>query len=100
MGPRFIHAADIHLGYEQYGSSERYNDYYRAFAWLVDHALTQRVDFLLLAGDLFNRFAIDPRTLYHATHELERLHAAGIAVVAIQGNHERPHYLDKFCWLE
>ncbi len=100
MGLRFIHAADVHLGYEQYGNAERYNDFYRALKWLADEVVSQEVDYLLLAGDLFNKFAIDPRTLYHATHELERLRNAGIRVLAIQGNHERPHYLDKFSWLE
>ena len=100
MSVRFIHAADIHLGYEQYHNSERYNDFARAFQWLADQALAQHVDFLVLAGDLFHKFGIDPRTLLQAARQLERLRAAGIPVIAVQGNHEQPHYQDHFSWLD
>jgi DNA repair exonuclease SbcCD nuclease subunit len=26
---KFLHAADVHLGYQQYGSKERFNDFRR-----------------------------------------------------------------------
>ena len=60
---RFLHAADIHLGYSQYGESERYNDFSRAYLAMVDAAIVNEVDFVLLAGDLFDARDIDPRTL-------------------------------------
>jgi len=97
---RFLHAADIHLGYQQYGSAERYNDFARAFGHLVDDALARRVDYLLLAGDLFHQRTIDPGTLLQATYHLQRLRDAGIPVIAVEGNHERPHYLEKLSWLD
>jgi len=97
---RFLHAADIHLGYQQYGSAERYNDFALAFGHLVDDALAQRADYLLLAGDLFHQRTVDPGTLLQATYHLRRLHDAGIPVIAVEGNHERPHYLEKLSWLD
>ncbi|NLG28464.1 MAG: DNA repair exonuclease [Chloroflexi bacterium] len=100
MGLRFIHAADIHLGNEQYGVDERYNDFTRALVWLTDQALTQRVAFVLLAGDLFNKLAVAPRTLFVATRSLQRLADAGIRTIAVEGNHERSHQQDRFNWLD
>ena len=50
---KFIHAADLHLGYRQYGLAERFNDFSRVFRHIVDQAIEQQVDFVLLAGDLF-----------------------------------------------
>ena len=49
---RFMHIADIHLGYQQYGLTERFNDFGRMFLHLVDVALAEKVNFVLLAGDL------------------------------------------------
>jgi len=100
MSVRFIHAADIHLGYEQYHNSARYNDFARAFKWLADQALAQSVEFVALAGDLFHKHSIDPRTLLQASRQLERLRDAHIPVVAVQGNHEQAHCQDRFSWLD
>jgi len=97
---RFLHAADIHLGYRQYGSDERYYDFAQAFSHLVDDALAHKVSFLLVAGDLFHRHSIYPRTLLQATANLRRLRDAGIPVIAIEGNHERPRQSDSFSWLD
>jgi len=97
---RFLHAADIHLGYEQYGCNERYNDFGRAFEALVDDALARQVDLVLLAGDLFHKYALDPQTLLQATHQLRRLREANVCVIAIEGNHERPRYQGVLSWLD
>lgn len=100
MTTRFIHAADVHLGYHQYHNSERYNDFARAFDALVQDALDRRVDFVLLAGDLFHKRSIEPRTLFQAVHYLERLAKASIPVLAVEGNHERTYHGETFSWLE
>ncbi|MHB1295559.1 MAG: metallophosphoesterase family protein [Anaerolineae bacterium] len=100
MTIRFIHAADIHLGYKQYGSDERHDDITRAFEQLVNDALERAVDFIVLAGDFFHKRVVEPYTLFHAAHLLGRLRAAGIPVLAIEGNHERPLYQDKLSWLQ
>ena len=96
---RFLHAADLHLGYQQYGLEQRYDDFTDAFRWVVDTALAERVDFLLIAGDLFEKRTLDPRTLLIAVTEFERLKEQNIPVVAIEGNHERA-YGDSLSWME
>lgn len=40
----FLHLADVHLGYQQYGSTKRFNDSGRAFLAAVDYAVEQEVD--------------------------------------------------------
>ncbi len=95
----FLHAADVHLGYQQYGLSQRYDDFSEALEWIVHTALEERVAFLLLAGDLFEKRSLDPQTLLIAVREFERLREAGIPVVAIEGNHERT-YGDNLSWME
>lgn len=96
----FVHTADNHLGYEQYGVKERFNDFTRAFWAIVDDAIARKADLFVIAGDLFNKRAIDARTLMHAQQGLARLRDAGIPAVAIEGNHDRSYYRDGVSWLE
>jgi DNA repair protein SbcD/Mre11 len=100
MQALFVHTADNHLGYEQYGVVERFNDFTRAFWAIADDAITRHADLFIISGDLFNKRAIDARTLMHAQQGLERLRDAGIPVVAIEGNHDRSYYREGTSWLE
>ncbi len=100
MRASFIHIADTHLGYEQYGVRERFNDFSRAFWLIIDDAIARNVDFVLIAGDLFNKRAIDAQTLIHAIEGLRKLKERGIAVIAIEGNHDRSYYRDGISWLQ
>ncbi|GEM_PF-3197549 len=51
----FLHTADIHLG-KTYrtstGEDERYEDFFRMLGTIVSAAITEQVDFVLIAGDL------------------------------------------------
>ncbi len=100
MRASFIHIADTHLGYEQYGVRERFNDFSRAFWEIMDVAVDRKVDFLVIAGDLFNKRAIDAQTLLHAIEGLRRLKEMHIPVLAIEGNHDRSYYRDGVSWLQ
>lgn len=100
MRASFIHIADTHLGYEQYGVRERFNDFSRAFWDIVDDALKRPVDFVIIAGDLFNKRAIDAQTLIHAIEGLKKLKDMHIPVIAIEGNHDRSYYRDGVSWLQ
>jgi DNA repair exonuclease SbcCD nuclease subunit len=97
---RFIHAADLHLGYEQYNLATRANDFARAFFDLVEYAVEAQADFVLIAGDLFHRANADAWTLKQATHGLTVLRTAGVPVVAVEGNHDTQHYRKNLSWLE
>jgi exonuclease SbcD len=100
MRASFIHLADTHLGNEQYGVHERFNDFSRAFWDIMDDAINRRVDFVVIAGDLFHKRSIDPRTLIHALNGLEKLKKLGIPVIAIEGNHDRSYYREGVSWLQ
>ncbi len=95
----FLHISDVHLGYQQYGNPERFNDFARAFLSAVDFAVEKRADFIIICGDLFHKSAIDPKTLLQANEGFERLANAGIQVVAINGNHDKARYSDGISWL-
>jgi DNA repair exonuclease SbcCD nuclease subunit len=97
---RFLHCADIHLGYQQYNLKERFNDFGRAFYAVLDRAIEQRVDFVILAGDLFHKRSIDALSLNQAMHGLARLREAGIPCIAVEGNHERSYYEEAIGWMK
>ena len=97
---RFLHVADIHLGYQQYNSKERFDDFGRAFFHVVEQALERQVRFVLLAGDFFEKRTVDPLAMRQAVAGLQRLRDAQVPVIAVEGNHERAHYRDQYSWLE
>lgn len=97
---KFLHISDIHLGIKRYGLEERTTDFF--YAWqscLEKYAISEKVDFVLIGGDLFDRRQIDPQAANHAIIMLERLKAAGIAVFAIEGNHDQRETGSSFSWL-
>jgi exonuclease SbcD len=100
MQCKFLHLSDVHLGYQQYNHKERFNDFGRAFQHIVQRAIAESVDFVILGGDLFHKRSIDPPTLIQAVTQLGELNQAGIPVLAVEGNHERPHYRDVFSWTD
>jgi DNA repair exonuclease SbcCD nuclease subunit len=97
---RFLHFADCHLGYKQYNQKERFNDFARAFFDVIDRAIEAKVDFVILAGDLFQKRSIDALTLNQAMNGLERLAQAKIPCIAVEGNHEHAYYQDVIGWME
>ena len=91
MTVSFIHTADIHLG-KSYrtstGESERYEDFFHCLAGIVSDAIRERVDFFLIAGDLFHTGQILPRTFARTIETLQPLKDAGIPCIAVEGNHD------------
>lgn len=100
MRTKFMHIADCHLGYRQYNLTERFNDFARAFLTVINTAIEEQVDFVLLAGDLFHKRSIDALTLNQAVSVLERLRNAGIPCIAVEGNHEHAYFDEAIGWLQ
>ena len=100
MRAKFLHIADCHLGYRQYNLNERFNDFGRAFHHMIGVAIDEQVDFVLLAGDLFHKRAIDALTLNQTVAALERLRNAGIPCLAVEGNHEHAYFGESIGWME
>jgi DNA repair protein SbcD/Mre11 len=84
----FVHAADLHLGYAQYGLEVRRQDFDKAFAELVDRTLELKPEFLIVAGDLFHQPRPSNVTLENTIRNFKRLRDAGIPVLAVDGSHD------------
>jgi DNA repair exonuclease SbcCD nuclease subunit len=93
---RFIHAADIHLdsplkGLERYEGApvDRIRQATRrALENLVQLALDEKVQFVLIAGDLYDGDWKDYNTGLFLGRQLSRLRDAEVPVVLIAGNHD------------
>ncbi|MDQ0217619.1 DNA repair exonuclease [Peribacillus cavernae] len=92
----FIHAADLHLDSPFAGLKnlpafliERLRESsFLAFQKVIDTAIFHRVDFLLLAGDLYDGENRSLRTQVRFRKEMERLREHNIPVYIIHGNHD------------
>lgn len=84
----FIHAADLHLGYSQYGLETRREDFDRTFEELVERTMEIRPDFLIIAGDIFHHARPSNVTLENTIRSFGRLRDAGIPVLTVDGSHD------------
>ena len=93
---RFVHAADIHLDLplrslalrdpalaDFIGNASR-----QVFVRIIDLCLEERVQALLLAGDLYDGDQTSMKTARFLGEQLRRLDAAGIRTFIIRGNHD------------
>lgn len=98
--PKFLHVADVHLGFDRYDSKERTFDFFKAFRDVLHkYAIAEQVDFVVIAGDLFEHRNLQPNILNHAKACLRDLQEAGIPAIAIEGNHDNCPYGIKTSWL-
>lgn len=86
---RILHTADTHLGCRQYGLEERREDFSKAFWQIVDMAISEKVDAVVHAGDLFDERYVSAEDLRDVLQGLFRLKEAEIPFLAIVGNHEQ-----------
>ena len=84
----FVHAADLHLGYAQYGLEVRRQDFDKAFNELVDKTIELKPDFMIIAGDLFHQPRPSNITLENTIRSFKRLRDAGIPVLTVDGSHD------------
>ncbi|TKX85049.1 exonuclease SbcCD subunit D, partial [Halorubrum sp. SS5] len=85
---RVIHTGDTHVGYSQYHSPVRRQDFLDAFEAVVDDAVDDGVDAVVHAGDLFHDRRPELGDLMGTISVLRRLDDAGIPFLAVVGNHE------------
>ncbi|MBL8892795.1 MAG: DNA repair exonuclease [Planctomycetaceae bacterium] len=100
---KFIHAADLHLDSPLLGL-ERYPGApvaaircatRRALENLVQLAVEQSVDFVIIAGDVYDGDWKDHHTGLFFVNQMSRLRAAAIPVVMIAGNHDAANRMTK-----
>jgi len=84
----FVHAADLHLGYSQYGLEARRQDFDNSFKELVDKTIELKPDFMIIAGDLFHQPRPSNITLENTIRCFKLLKDAGISVLTVDGSHD------------
>jgi len=84
----FVHAADLHLGYAQYGLEARRQDFDKAFKELVEKTIELKPDFMIIAGDLFHQPRPSNVTLENTIRNFKRLKDANIPVLTVDGSHD------------
>ncbi len=100
---KFIHTADIHLDSPLTGLASYPGvpvDLLRAatrdaFTNLVDEAIEEAVDFLIIAGDLYDGKWKDYNTGLRFCHEMGRLNKVDIPVYLLFGNHDAESEMTK-----
>ncbi len=100
---KFIHAADLHIDSPMRGL----NSYdgapvellrgatRRALVALVELALREKIDLLLLAGDIFDRDLGDFSAALFFRQQMARLTSTGIQVFVVKGNHDAEGQITK-----
>ncbi|MGR8826085.1 DNA repair exonuclease [Leuconostoc citreum] len=94
---KFIHAGDIHLGNPFIGLDAQLPDNlkqlvqqstHQAFMKMINDALTEKVDLLLLPGDFYSVSESSPRLQELVQSAFLKLNQAGIQVFLSLGNHD------------
>ena len=94
---RILHFSDLHIGVENYGRTDpntglstRLGDFLGALDEIVEYALANAVDLVLLAGDAYK--GRDPSQTHQRelALRLRRLSSAGVPTFLLAGNHDLP----------
>lgn len=83
---KFAHLADIHLGAWRYPELQQLN--LEAFKQAIDMCIKEKVDFIIIAGDLFDIAIPSLDILNEAVSELKKLEDAGIPCYLVPGSHD------------
>lgn len=93
---RFVHTADLHLGsrimslpgMDQRHFADLAGATYGAWREIIDLCIREAVDFLLVAGDVYDSADQNIRAQLQFKEGLKRLGESGIAAYIVRGNHD------------
>ena len=89
---RVLHTSDWHLGCTLYGR-KRYDEFAAFLDWLCSVVEEQRIDLLLIAGDIFDTTTPSNRAQELYYQFLCRMAALRKQVIITAGNHDSPSFL-------
>ncbi|MBI1886624.1 MAG: exonuclease SbcCD subunit D C-terminal domain-containing protein [Chloroflexi bacterium] len=92
---RFLHTSDWHIG-KTLRNLRRDGEFRGALEEVLTIARTERVDCLLVAGDVFDSAVPPPEAERIAFDFFRELAGAGIPAVIVGGNHDHPKRLNAF----
>ena len=93
----FLHAADLHLGAQLESLGDHLSveeaqvirdEVSKVFDDLVSLAIDKDVEFVVLAGDIYDQAESDPSAKQRVYRGYKRLNDAGIRVFVVHGNHD------------
>src|SRR5436309_14490787 len=90
---RFLHTADWHVGKRLQGRS-RDQETAAALDQVVQIASDEKVDMVLIAGDVYEHRTVSPQADLLVFDALIRLRDTGAKVVVVPGNHDSWQRLD------
>lgn len=96
---RLLHLADLHLGWrprylDDDLARERQQQRDNLLDRAVDFALEQRLDAVVIAGDLFETYDPPEGLVHRVMASLQRLEDAGIFLLTTPGNHDEITYVN------
>ncbi len=86
---KVLHTSDWHLG-QQFYEHSRFSEHQAFFAWLIDTLVTEKIDLLLVAGDIYHTAtpaASAENQLYQFIKDVKK-RCPTLQVVLIAGNHD------------
>ncbi len=92
---RLLHTSDWHLGRTFHGHS-LLADQESVLGAIAPMVTAQRVDVVVIAGDVYDRAVPSPETVQSASRLLAGIRRAGAQIVAISGNHDSAPRLGAF----
>ena len=84
--PRFAHIADVHLGGWKYPELQSLN--FQSFSMAIERCIKEKVEFVLIAGDLFDTAFPGIEVLKETFAEFRKLKDAKIPCFLIAGSHD------------
>ncbi|RLB32905.1 MAG: hypothetical protein DRH12_18975, partial [Deltaproteobacteria bacterium] len=96
---KVVHTADNHLDPTLRAylhlRDQRRRDFWNSFKMVLDYSYKNRVDFLLISGDLFDK--INPRNPIRANlmKWFKKLHDIGTRIVFFGGHHDMPKSVEE-----
>lgn len=83
---KFAHMADVHLGGWKFPEMQELN--FQSFKKAIDISIQENVDFILIAGDLFDTAYPPIEVLKETFAEFKKIHDFGIPCFLISGSHD------------
>ena len=96
---KFIHCGDLHLGCKPSHLDQRYEDFFESFKELIDNAINNKCEYVIISGDLFHLKVINSKTLLKVINLLEYAKQYNIKTIVIEGNHDKAFFVDEESWL-
>jgi len=92
---RVLHTSDWHVG-RMFHGRDLLTDQESVLGGLADLAVDQRVDVVVVAGDLYDRAVPSGEAVAACARILSRIRQAGVEIVVIPGNHDSAARLGVF----